>query len=352
MYEDRTFDNILAEMLEEMPDNINTSENSLIRNALVREALSRERFYNDMSRLYDNIFIDTMEEDVFVTYAKDRGIYRKAAISAILQADFAQKIEIGTRFTANELDYEVTENIGGYTYKIKCLESGEIGNTTFGDIEPIDYVEDWQGGKIVKLITPGADEESIDSLKQRYRESFEIKAFAGNKKAYRDMTMAIEEVGDCIPCRIKEGETNIPVYVVSRAYRALDDDTLAKVQEIVDPIESKAEGEGTAPIGHDVIIKTPEEVSVNVTAKVITEDPYTWDGVKDTIKGKIEDYFLQVRRDWYKRKGCTIRVSQVESAILSVDGVIDCTTTKLNGISENIVMDYTNVPVVGTVEEA
>ncbi|MGN0512733.1 MAG: baseplate J/gp47 family protein [Lachnospiraceae bacterium] len=352
MYEDRTFEVIMEEMLADMPDNINTSENSLIYNALARQALKIEQMYNDMSRLYDNIVIDTMEDDMFILYAQDRGVYRKEAISTILQADFLQSIDIGTRFTANDLDYEVIEHITGYKYKLKCLTAGTIGDTTFGEIEPIDYVDDWKGGQITKVLVPGADEEDIDTMKGRYRETFNIKGFAGNKKAYRDMTMELDAVGDCYPCRIKEGETTIQIYVVDREYRAFDADTLAEIQEVVDPISDKASGAGTAPIGHDVTVLTPQEQLINITAIVTTEEAYSWDGVKDTIKDKIEEYFLSVRKDWYKRSGCTIRVSQVEYAILSVPGVLDCMNTAINGGTENIVMDYTKLPVVGTVEEA
>ena len=352
MYEDRTFETIMEEMLADMPDNINTSENSLIYNALARQALKIEQMYNDMSRLYDNIVIETMEEDVFIIYAQDRGIYRKEATSTILQAEFQQAIDIGTKFTANELDYEVTEHVTEYIYKLQCLTAGAIGDSTFGEIEPIDYVKNWQGGQIIKVLVPGADEESLESLKKRYRETFNIKGFAGNKKAYRDMTMELDMVGDCYPCRIQEGETSIPIYVVNREYRAFDADTLAEIQEIVDPVDAKGEGEGTAPIGHDVIVNTPEEVSINISAKVTTEEKYSWDGVKDTVKEKIEEYFLSARKDWYKRAGCTIRVSQVEYAILSVPGVVDCMQTTINGGTENIVLDYTQLPIVGTVEEA
>ena len=352
MYEDRTFETIMEEMLADMPDNINTSENSLIYNALARQALKIEQMYNDMSRLYDNICIETMEEDLFIIYANDRGIYRREATNAILQADLEQRVEIGTKFTANDMDYEVIELISGYSYKVKCLTSGAIGNTTFGAIEPIDYVASWKGGELTKLLTQAADEESIDSLKERYKETFDIKPFAGNKKAYRDMTMELDEVGDCYPCRIQEGETTIPVYVVNREYRAFDNESLAAIQEVVDPISAKAEGEGFAPIGHDVIIKTPEEYEINITAKVTVEDAYSWDGIKDTVKSKIEAYFLTTRKEWYKRKGCTIRKSQVEYAILSVPGVIDCVSTTLNGCADNVVLDYTKLPIVGTVEEA
>lgn len=52
---------------------------------------------------------------------------------------------------------------------------------------------------------------------------------------------------------------------------------------------------------------------------------YTWDTVKAGVTKAVNDYFAALAKDWANQSGITVRVSQVETKVLSVDGVIDIT---------------------------
>ena len=45
MFEDMTFENIMEAMMEEMPDDIDTSEGSLLYNACAKQAVQLEETY-------------------------------------------------------------------------------------------------------------------------------------------------------------------------------------------------------------------------------------------------------------------------------------------------------------------
>ena len=88
-------------------------------------------------------------------------------------------------------------------------------------------------------------------------------------------------------------------------------------------------------------------MSINVAVTVDLESEYTWEGVKDSIKAKIEEYLLTLRKLWSKNEKCIVRVSQIEYAVLSVQGVIDCTSATVNGSAKNIEIEYSKIPVMG-----
>lgn len=56
---------------------------------------------------------------------------------------------------------------------------------------------------------------------------------------------------------------------------------------------------------------------------------------------------MALAKDWANQSGITVRVSQVETKVLSVDGVIDITGTTINGGTQNIVLASDAIPVMG-----
>lgn len=352
MYEEKTFENILNEMLEQVTD-VDTSEGSLMYEACSKIALTLEKTYADLSRLYDNLSITEMEEEFFEKFATDRGVSRIIAKPAQVLCKFGQDIEIGTRFNCGDYDYTVISiyDDSGYEYIAECDTAGTGPNTNVGDLEPIDYVEDWEGGVLTKILKYGTDIEDIEAYKQRFKElRYNIQSFAGNKAAYKEYIAKYNDiyggVADCIPFRTTDGKT-INVYAVDSEYKALNSDKVTSLQNYIDPITSTGEGDGIAPIGHSVVAMTPTNMNINVAVKVDLDTEYTWEGVKDSIKAKIEEYLLTLRKLWSKNKKCIVRVSQIEYAVLSVQGVIDCASATVNGSAKNIEIAYSKIPVMG-----
>ena len=72
MYEDRTQDVIVTEMLENFGNDVRTDENSLAYNACVKTASELEDAYGDIMDIYDNM----------LTLQGLRIIYYKNAVSS------------------------------------------------------------------------------------------------------------------------------------------------------------------------------------------------------------------------------------------------------------------------------
>ena len=70
---------------------------------------------------------------------------------------------------------------------------------------------------------------------------------------------------------------------------------------------------------------------------------------RDAVKAAIRSYFDELVHTWADTDGLIVRVSQIETKILNVAGVIDITGTKINGGAANISLDADAIPVLGGV---
>lgn len=124
---------------------------------------------------------------------------------------------------------------------------------------------------------------------------------------------------------------------------------LNEVQSVLDPEEHAGEGYGLAPIGHVVTVKSAEPVEINVSTTLTFEDGYGWNNLEALITGAVDDYLLELRSKWADSNDTVVRISQIESRILSVQGVADIKDTKLNGNAENVILGAYEIPVTGGV---
>ena len=345
----KTYEEIMAEMMAEMPDDINTGEGSLIYNACVKQALQLEEAYLSMQIVEDNMYADTQDEEHLILNGKDKGVDIKEATKAIVQGDFLQEIEIGTRLTANDLNYTVTELISGFSYKLECEEEGTEGNIAAGELSPIDYIDDYQGGNIVAVLIPGEEQEDIEEYRKKVLEITQTKYFGGNRADYVRFIEALDGVGSCKVKRRTEEDKYIYPFITSTAYGVPGQVLVNTVQTAVNPVENDGEGDGIAPIGHFVKVMPAEEVIINVTTTIQYADGYSQEALQSQINSVIDTYFLELKKEWRDSEELVVRVAQIEARLLGIVGIKDISGTALNGSESNVTLSYTQIPGRGTV---
>ena len=123
------------------------------------------------------------------------------------------------------------------------------------------------------------------------------------------------------------------------------------VQTAVDPTQNAGEGLGLAPIGHVVNVTGVTPESVNITLNLTYATGWNWDAVKSYVESVIDEYFEELAGTWASSDYLTVRVSQIESRILSgcAAMITDIGGTKINGKEENLVLDADSIPVRGDV---
>ena len=352
-YEDITYEVILQRMLDRVPNNMDKREGSIIFDALAPAAVELLLMYIELDTILKETFADTAQRDYLVRRAAERGIEPYEATYATLKGIFTPsslEIPIGSRFSCNELNYVITSKIQDGEYQLQCETLGVDGNANFGDLIPIDYIQGLETAKLTELLIPGEDEEDVESLRERYFASFETKPYGGNKKDYIQKTNAIAGVGSTKVTPIWQGGGTVLLTILNSEYSKASNALIKAVQEEIDPTQDGT-GMGIAPIGHIVTVQTVEEVPINVKATFGFDEGYSFNSLKSTIQNVISEYLLDLRKNWANQTSTVVRISQIETKILQIEGIIDIQNTKINGSTSNLTLTEYQVPIFGGVSQ-
>ena len=350
MFENMTFDGIMDEMMADMPEGVSTVEGSLIWNACAKMAVRLEEAAIYAQKIEQNMSIDTADIDHLIILGADRSVEIRNASYAIMKARCNTTIPIGTRFNCKDYNYITIEELdaANHEYALECETAGSAPNTMLGELTLIDYVAGFSSGEIVSAITPGRDREETEAYRQRLIDSFGEKAFGGNRQYYIQEITDIEGVGGVKVKRRVDGDKYIHITIIGGDYRSPSEELLESVQTAVDPEQNDGNGDGIAPIGHFVLIEGVEEEKIDITTTLTYEGDNNYEGLKSYIEKAIDDYLLELRKTWDDTGNIVVRISQLESALLDVNGIIDVQNTQINGSAQNLELGG-KIPIKGTV---
>jgi len=396
MYEDVTYEVILQRMLDRVSNTLDKRESSLIWDTHSSTAIELQILYIELDTLIANSYGDTAAREFLIMLCADRGITPEAATNAILKGEFTPTTidMIGKRFNIGEVNYVVISKIADGEYQVQCEESGVIGNQYLGDMIPMEYIPGLETATLTEVLIPGEDEEDTEALRQRYFDSFNEQIFGGNRADYLAKVRAISGVGDVKVTRVWNGDIHpadmIPTAAVTTWYENLSvsgevkawidtvyaaalskkltvggtvlvtivdsDDhgeaspTLVNsVQTTLDPTQNAGEGLGLAPIGHVVTVQSASPVTIQVKTTVTFDDGYSWSNLGTSIRNAVDEYLLELREGWADSSYLVVRISQIESRILAINGVADIANTKINGAASNLTLNAYQIPVIGGV---
>lgn len=367
MFEDRTQENILQELLDMVPSDANTNEGSLIYATLAAAAEKLEDAYIDIETVYDNSFADTCDREHLIRRAAERGLAPAEATGAVYKAEFNCEMSVNDRFSKGDYNFILTAAIEGYTYYAKCETAGVCGNNSIGKFDSyLGYNEKYDNeGAITELLIPGEDEEETEVLRQRYFDSVASKEFAGNVPAYINTINSLNGVGNTkvIPCA--DGPGTVKCIIMSSLFGPPTQELIDNIQNTIDPAtdannygqtfglpvmqEYKAKGYGLAPINHDVIITGVIQEEIDISATLELDTGYMLEDVIENIKSTIDSYFFELNKAWGNTQVTIIRKTYIESRILALEGIIDISGTTING-QDTITMEVDKIPTRGDVK--
>lgn len=122
---------------------------------------------------------------------------------------------------------------------------------------------------------------------------------------------------------------------------------MEEVQEIMDPIPKHQLGLGVAPIGHYVTVEAVKEEKINIKLNLTFSQGKNYSVLEEKIKGEINNYFLELAKNWENKEALIVRVSQLESRLLSIEGIEDIEKTLINNSLENYKLDKDSIPILG-----
>ncbi|QQZ62045.1 baseplate J/gp47 family protein [Paenibacillus sonchi] len=348
MYEDQTFEALLERMLDRVPSSLDKREGSIIYDALAPAAAEMAQMYIELDVNSNLFFADTATGEYLERSIAWSGITRRAASKAELKAMFYNSanelldIPPGSRFSLDLLHYTAVEKLAPRTYRLESETAGEEGNRYFGSLLPIDYIPDLTRGEITALLIPGENAEDDEALRQRYLESVRRPSTSGNKYHYMEWALQIDGVGGARVFPLWNGPKTVKVVIVDAAKRPASELLVSQVQQYIDPVSGQ--GEGQAPVGAVVTVAAAAGKNISVSAKVTLASGYSLQAVIDAFKEILEKY--------RKEKAFTasyISQSVIGSLLLDTEGVVDYSGLKLNGVTGNVTLSETEVPLFSSV---
>lgn len=353
MFEHLTFDVLLDRMLDRVPDDIDKREGSVIYDALAPTAMEHAELYSAMELLLQRTFADSADGDDLTRRTAEQGVFRKLASAALREGIFESNdapfsVSVGSRYSLNGIIYTVIEQLSPGHYSLRADISGEAGNQDYGELIPVDQVAGLGNASLARVLIPGENEESDESLYARYEEHLREKAFGGNRADYKKRIMEQPGVGGVRLYRTPAGGGTVGATIISSEYKEPTPELVEAVQTAIDPIPYTGEGYGSAPIGHEVLVEGVIGEPVNFSATLVLADASIGQ-VEPLVKEAIDSYLAELRKEWAaKTDPLTVRLIWIEARLLSIPGIQDITQSSLNGLSQNVVLED-NIPVLGEV---
>ena len=402
MYEDLTYESILDRMLQfirQQDRSLDTREGSVSWYGSAPSAVEFQNLYLALDNVLNQTYPDTASRPYLIRRAKDRLLSPYPASPAVLELTITPAgltLPEGARFSIGELNYAATQNMGEGRYQITCETPGAAGSSPAGEVIPIEYIPGLASCAVTALLIPGEDEEDTEAFRQRYFDSLEAQAFGGNRADYLEKVNAIPGVGGVRIHRawnsgIRPAELlppegaadwlaglSAPAEILSwlhSLYAAaagrkltvggtvrltLIDSTfsppsaalLERVQTAIDPTQNAGEGYGLAPVGHLVWVTGVRSAQVDLTFQMACSGSWRWEDVQPAARQAVQAYFLELAQSWARDDGqnqpLVVRVSQIESRLLDLEGVLDVAGTRINGQAANLTLEADQIPTLGS----
>jgi len=355
MYENETYEVILDRILARMPSSMDVRESSFLYNASAPIAVELQNMYLALDNILNITFFDTSDREGKLQRCKERGIDTSQfdatqSICVLETSPASVDIPVGTRFNYNDINFAVTEKMGDGLYRVKCESYGTSGNVT-GEVTPIDYINGLESSVITGIFQWGEDEADVSLIDEAFYSSLNSQAFGGNRADYIEKTKKIAGVGGVKVYSAGEwnGGGTVRLVFTTSSYTKPTDAFVDSIQTQIDPLTNQGAGYGIAPIGHIVTVEGVTEESVNISMSLTLESGYTWEDVSGYVEQTIDDYFADLNAEWEDSSNLIVRISQIETRILDVAGIIDISGTKLNGSENNLTVDKDSIVVRGSI---
>lgn len=363
MYEDQTQELIQARMLQNVPQDVDKREGSIIFDATAPASIEFMLLYAALDYFAKNTFGDTAERAYLVRRALERGLKPKEATYAVVKGRFAPAaliIPLGTRYSCEAVNYAVTEKLTGGEYLLTAETAGTVGNLPTGRLLPIDYVEGLQSAMLVEVTVPGEAEEETEHFRKRYLASFDSQAYGGNIADYRQKVNAIPGVGGVKVYPVWKGGGTVRITFMTSDFTPPTAELVQKVQTAIDPERNHGDGIGIAPIGHTVTVEGAKNAAVRIGLRLSFAPGTAYPTYRRQVEEVIDTYFAELNKGWQvtqraeidnlSNSGITIRISQIESRILAISGIEDIQHTTLNDREENLTLGLDELAIRGEVQ--
>lgn len=345
MYEDKTYENIKQNILDNTNIDINKDEGSFLNNMNSPVALELEKCYAEFEKLLSIMFLDSSVENFIDRRVSEYGISRKQGTKATGIATFTGNagtiISKGTLIATNtNLAFETMEIkvIGDTTVDIpiQAVEIGRQFNVQANTIIKLPFsITGVSSVKNNNITSGGTDIETDEELVKRFLLQLQNPSTSGNAAHYKQWALSVNGIGNAKVIPTWNGNGTVKVLIVDSNKSPANSNLIANVSDYIDTVR---------PIGIDVTVAAPTAKNINITA-VLSLDT-------DSALNDVENLFYNAVNEYLKSivfTSNTVSYAKIGSILLDTKGVLDYANLNVNGGSANISIENTEVPIIGTI---
>lgn len=367
--EAQNFDYWLNLMLDNVPDDLDKREGSIIYDAIAPAAMVSAQQSLSLANIIRETYIKTAQGEFLDYRAVEHGTSRYAATNTEVKARFNDddgnpvNVEVGDRFASiaeSPIFYTVIKANDDGTAEMQAEEAGTSANSYLGQVLPVTPNDNLAWAEIIEITIPARDAENDEHLRARLLNTNSWVAYGGNVADYLDMTSKIHDVGATQVYPTWDGPGTVKLVILNNDLMPASSTLVKKVKEEIDPEESTTQGYGLAPIDHRVTVTAPETFKVDIAMNVTIVDSVNIDSIRVNIKDSLEEFFKSLRRDWStvnptvgRGYSMIIYRSKILSRVMMLEGVANATMPRLNGKDEDLQLVFNNttsqLPVLGEV---
>lgn len=352
MFEGMTYEALLQEKLSTVASVLDKREGSIIFDALAPNSLESAMIYVALDSILNETFADTASRDYLIRRCAERGISPLPATAAAGIGEFSMDVPIGSRFSCDKYNWTVTGQISAGRFHMTCETPGTGPNGYTGKLIPIEYINGLTSAELVSITINGEDEEDTETLRLRYLNSFASQSYGFNREQYIEVVEAMPGVGGCKPYRAWNGPGTVKLVITDSHFQPPSQELIDAIQTAIDPTQNSGEGIGLAPIDHEVTVFGAVGEAINIETALALAPGWEPEDVTPYAEAALDAYYKELNATWRMENGLLVRVSQIESRLLALSGVVDISGTTINGQAANILLDPDAVAMRGTFRHA
>ncbi len=363
MLEAYTYDALLADVLANAPEGVDTRKGSIFYDAVSGICIQIAKLYTDIDQVFEYVFISTATGKFLDMRAAEYGMERLNATPAKYRLVYEGNAPpVGVRFFHNETGKYFTIGSDSGELLLVSEEPGTSCNDIpAGDLAvPVNTIDGLISSSFGAPFAYGSDEEQDEDLRNRIREKIAGPAENGNKQHYKTWCESVDGVGIARITPLWNGPNTVKGVLISPLGLPCDPATVAAVQAYIDPISKglTAEvdgkiyamgdglGEGVANLGAHFTAVAAESVDISIEFTAVLASGRTVGEAKTEVTKALEGYFKDLVMNTSVAADIVVRITAVGAMIAGCDSVIDYSDLKLNGGAGNIFPGEDGVPVI------
>lgn len=362
MFEDRTRDNIKAEMLAmvQTSTGLTALEGGYADHTFGPMSVKLEEAYARLRGLVAFLAFDetcgALLDVVADNVSMQRKEGRKATATISLTGTPLAHFPAGTAFlTEDGLEFTLDASVqlgedGKGEGTLTATSVGAAYNVKEGALTRMYVNLATLDSFVNSAATGGADLESNASLYGRIDAHFREPATSGNPAQVRQWATEVDGVAYAKVVSLVDGNGTVGVTLVGADMTPVD-------QTVVQAVAANIMAKRTVGIDADPYVKSATPLVVNITAVSELDTSTTPAEVKAKLAAQLKEYFALLVKEKYGRNyegpdedvGYTMIYNRVATMLMTVPGVLDYTSLTINGQANDLTIGADQVPVLGEV---